>query len=217
MRAYRVPKSWGLRSLSSSAIWCIYLYYSDEKFCFYHESERCFICIVSSSDMTSLHSVPNFFLPSLIEFTEWGKLHSKVVEIINEIKIKVKWINLHWLNCKAVALVGVHTKAIDHILKLRLRFLPCLPVDLLMLGLLLSCWLRFLAYIIGIWAGHYRWILSWALHGWVFVASEGLSWLLYGLLCSPYLLLLLNFSFTFFLFASNPILLFERFSLFFSL
>ena len=51
--------------------------------------------MVSSSDMTSLHSVPNFFLPSLIEGAEWGKLYSKVIEIINEIKIKVNCVNLH--------------------------------------------------------------------------------------------------------------------------
>ena len=178
MRCCKVPRSWGLRSLSSSAIWCICLCCSYEKFCFCHESERCFICMVSSSDMTSLHSVPNFFLPSLIEGAEWGKLHSKLIEIINEVKVEVNCVNLHWLNSKAIALVDINTEAINHFLKLWLSLLPCLPVDLLMLWLLLRSWLRFLTYILCIWAGHYRWILSRALHGWVFVASKGLSWFL---------------------------------------
>ena len=43
----------------------------------------------------------------------------------------------HGLNCEAIALVDIDTEAVDHVLELGLCLLPCLPVDLLVLGLIL--------------------------------------------------------------------------------
>ena len=46
------------------------------------------MCTVSSSEMTSLHSALNFFLPSLMLDCEWGNLSNERMKCKQSIKMR---------------------------------------------------------------------------------------------------------------------------------
>ena len=122
----RTPRSFAESNLSSSEIWCICLYCSRENDWRYHVSDRLFMCRVSSSEMTSLHSVLNFFLPSLIDAYECGNLNGRLSQ--------KREVNLHRFDSETVAFVNICTEVVDHVLQFGLGLLPSLSVDLLVVG-----------------------------------------------------------------------------------
>ena len=129
---------------------------------------------VSSSEMTSLHSVLNFFLPSLIEACECGNL----------IKTNKEWVvescYLHWFYGETVAFVYIFAEVIDHVLEFWLSLLPRLSIYLLVGRPRWLLWLLllFLFDSTRIFRGHCAWDRVWTHHSACIVASKSLARLL---------------------------------------
>ena len=87
------------------------------------------MCRVSSSEITSLHSLLNFFLASLICYSECGNL-LKFQRIDESEFLKESDFDLHRFDGEAIALVHILAKPIYHFLQPGLGLFPCLTIDL---------------------------------------------------------------------------------------
>ena len=135
---------------------------------------------VSSSEITSLHSVLNFFLPSLMSPDVCGKLSKSTSNKVLEFR-KTKGLSLnmdvclHWFDGETVALVDIYAEVVDHLLQLGLGLFPSLSINLLSLRFgRFSCFLFFFN-VFGVFTCHCGWSSTRANHCTGLVAAKRLA------------------------------------------